>query len=410
MTATVDDPTMQFLADLDDPSKFVVVRNLPIMICHRRVVRDAGGEPIKTVEISPDELPEIIDMTERYRRKFGVVPIITEGHRQPWMEEAEMPDVLGYGLNLHMGVFGPRGEPCILADHYILKDCYERAKKYPFRSVDFVPERKTITGIALLKRDPHLPLGMVGYGSGLQCLMYSLEIPTMAEPNLGESLGAPPAEATPAELPLSDDDKKKAVAYLRYAMSQPDMMQYMKTCYESGFSSPNAGNVNIPAVANAGVGDDTLRMQRDSDAIRYQQNQTELTSMRQQLNTLLQERDAANKKADRADCERQITQLEALGYQLDRAAEVNDLAELPPEKRAARIERIKKHYHQNPALAYSGSIPIHAGPVEGGIPTGPPANSMTRDERDAAIKWGRKNGVDNFDEMLAGYRASQNKA
>src|SRR5262245_61480218 len=117
MVATAD-PTMQFLDSLNDRSRFEIIPGTPIMMSHRRRFIDKDGND-KTIEITPDDLPELIEVADLYKRKFGVVPVITEGHRRPSLSESEQPDIIGYALNLRMGTFGPRREPCILADQYI---------------------------------------------------------------------------------------------------------------------------------------------------------------------------------------------------------------------------------------------------------------------------------------------------
>ena len=66
---------------------------------------------------------------------------------------------------------------------------------------------------------------------------------------------------------------------------------------------------------------------------------------------------------DLAECERSVVQLEAEGYDLDRAAEVKTLVALAPDGRKQHLERIRRYYRQAPV---GPMVPVYGGPVEGG--------------------------------------------
>lgn len=159
------DPTLDFVAALNDPSKWIKVENIPICIPHERTVKNAAGEE-QTIVVTADDLPEIANQLEERAAQYGVYPVMTYGHRQqsdPNFPEKDQPDIAGFTADHHFGYFGPSQVPAVLGTAYYKREEWEEAKKYPFRSMDYYPGTKKITGVALLKRDPYLPLGMVTY-------------------------------------------------------------------------------------------------------------------------------------------------------------------------------------------------------------------------------------------------------
>lgn len=159
------DPTLDTLGRMFSEENCVVLRNVPIFTPHERTSQGPNGETTQ-INITEEDLPDIANQINERMEKYGVPAIMTIGHRQqanPAYPEKLQPDIVGGAKNAKVGTFGPQQTPGVLADLYYAKEDWEEAKKFPWRSVDFYPGSKKVTGVALLKRDPFLPMGIVMY-------------------------------------------------------------------------------------------------------------------------------------------------------------------------------------------------------------------------------------------------------
>ncbi len=161
------DPTMDFISRFKDKSKWKIIERAPICIPHERSVPKPDGE-VQQIVVDENDLYDIANQINSRAHESGVYPVITLGHRQqsdPHFPEKSQPDIVGYILDAEVGTFGPANKLATLATLYIKDSEWDEAKKYPFRSIDFYPSTKKVTGLAFLKRDPYLPLGMVTYAA-----------------------------------------------------------------------------------------------------------------------------------------------------------------------------------------------------------------------------------------------------
>jgi hypothetical protein len=186
-----NDPTLDFLAKINDPNRYIRVENVPIFVPHTRKTRGPNGEEVDIV-VTAQDLPLIADQINVREAEYGVPPIMTIGHRQqsdPSYPEKLQPDIVGVARNAKVGTFGPKGTPAVLATLYYDKEHWEDTKKYPFRSVDFYPNSNKVTGVALLKRDPFLPMGIVSYQAN--SMPYSSIVRAMEKKTVGKRCVAP---------------------------------------------------------------------------------------------------------------------------------------------------------------------------------------------------------------------------
>lgn len=152
------DPTMDFLERLDDPAFFVKVDDVPVFRAHQR-----KGNKGDTVKVSEGDLDEILRNTRDLETEDGVVGRMTLGHTIPGAPQTQQPIIAGYVRFRSVGKFGPGGKTAIKATAYYDRRYWEEAKSYPYRSAEYYPPTKTLVGVALLKTDPMLDMGMVAY-------------------------------------------------------------------------------------------------------------------------------------------------------------------------------------------------------------------------------------------------------
>lgn len=325
------DPTMAFLRSFDDPTKWVIKRNVPIFKPHRRVVKQADGSEVEVV-VTADDLPQIAENMRRLEYDHGVAARLTAGHitGQP---EHQQPVLFGFTRlgTARAGTFGPKNEPAVLTDEYLFPAKAAEREAYPYRSPEYYPGQKVIRGVALLKRDPFLDLGVVYSAPDGHCHSYAAEVNPMTTP----------ATPTAEEAAQLDALVPKHLAY----------------CLQK-FNLQPAGK---PADPNALP--EPVRMQLDQMRVNYENTVAQHAATTTRLQTELE---AIRYERDQERCERQVIQLEAEGYQLgDRSRMVGRLAKMDEATRAAEIEHIRVCYARVPVTRPGEQI-VPATGTEGG--------------------------------------------
>jgi hypothetical protein len=393
----VADPTIELLKSLDDPTRFVVRRGVPIFKPHRRVIRDRAGNVVQTIVVTEKDLPRIAARM-RAAERSGTLAVLTEGHRKGGnADERTQPRVFGYSRNARVGTFGPTNEPAILVDECHRYETWNESKHLPFRSPDYYPETDDITGVAALVRDPFLKLGVVAYHRGV-VVRYELEDSPMAGDNL-----LPPTTDDGAGLgddmpPEGHDQFCANMAH--YEKSNP-WVGHARTQYEaaSGPSEAAGANAMIPGLGD-GDGDEpeALRMQRDSQAVRYQNTDARVKALEAKLAK-------AESEAKRSKAERQLVQLEAIGYELNRALEVNRMAAMPESQWPEHVQYIRDFHRQSAVGA--AAVDIDGRPAESN--RGKPGdNQIAEDESKAIVRYATEHGLTDFKAARVAYMAERN--
>lgn len=159
------DATLNSLALFNDPSRWVVKTGVPIWREHI-----ATGNDGKPLAIDRAELDKYAAELQRMEQVEGVMPRLTLGHtltKDPRTgaepKETDQPPLVGFARNARVSVYGPKNIPGVLADFWYKREDFERSKEFPHRSPEVYLNARQITGVALLKRDPKLDMGMTIY-------------------------------------------------------------------------------------------------------------------------------------------------------------------------------------------------------------------------------------------------------
>lgn len=380
------DPTLDFLARLDDPTQWVVVKNVPVFRPHKRTVKQADGTD-QTVEVTEADMPRIAAKYQRLEKEFGVIPRMTLGHTllDPQTPERKQPPIVGYGRNLRVGTFGPAKAVAVLADCYYRRDCWEEAKEYPYRSAEYYSNSKEITGIALLKRDPQLDMGMVTYRRGESpYYLYMGDDAKMDDKANPAGEGSPVDPPDAAQEKLTPEEEKMADKFMRhYSRKFPAMQQFMAA---PAPACPSGTNGGPPAPGRQDMG---------------RQDSPVLNARVQALENQLRE---TQSQYVRAECERELERLESTGYQLDKAQEAAAMLPMTPEQRSARLKYIQQFYRQAPVGNSFLPVPVFAD----GRPNAQGKATFSDAEADKAIHYMAMHPDlcgDDFDAALVAVRA-----
>lgn len=354
------DPTIEFMAQFDDESKWVIKRRVPLFKPHDRLkVNPATGKEFVAYSVKRTDMPQIAANMRRNQKK-GVPARITVGHVTPDDPETEQPIAVGYWLNAEPGTFGPDNEPCVYADAYVKRDCANTVKGRPYRSAEYYPDSKEIRGAALLTRDPRLDLGTVelylkdgAYAYASPGEMY------MADEIETKQIGMKP-------VPVDDEPEGYAAwckAMEHYSKKNPWVSHSMQR-YSEQASAPGATNGSIPDETEKKE-PEMERMQRDDEAINYARLNSRLDALQKELEA----RDAVIAKItaerDVEQCERMIRTLQAEGYQLKEKTPdlVSKLLKKSPDARQEWVDMVRELSTPIPT-AGSHDIEVYGGTVE----------------------------------------------
>lgn len=353
-----DDPTLELLDRLDDESQWKVLRNVPVFRAHRRKVKGADGSD-REVVVTDDTLRQIARRAERRMKTSGEVPVVTLGHRLQGAAEPEenQPPVVGYVKAMRVGKFGPGKVVGLLADLYIRPEDWERARKYPFRSAEYYPNTGECTGVAMLRRDPMLDLGMLAYDNSGRgpCLLYGMEGgdgDDDEDDRKGGPTDALPGEKEPPEKlddgdgtdDMTEDEKSKAYAYMckKYA----GLREWIEGRKKPGAPVPAPDREEMSPHQRGDGAVQYQRLQREHNQLKAKHDRVEAETkqLRQQVDELSYQRDVANIRAH----EVQILLDEGVMIP-DPEREARRLARMKPDDREERVAELRTYYQRDPA-------------------------------------------------------------
>lgn len=246
------DPTLEFLAGLNDPALYAVKQNVPAFVPHKRKYKGRDGK-VQDIKVTEKDLQEIADNYNRRYEETGTPAAIKLGHVRPDEDEESQPDIVGAATNFKVGVFGPKSKPCLLYTSHLRRDRLDEIKKggYVFRSPEFYPKLNQITAIALLNRDPELDLGMVAYERNVTmalrnggALCYSAEVHYMADPTdpPDPNMSAAPPPANP------DPEAAESEAYMKHCYSHPYAAKMVAKYAAQAPAMPSPTNGAMPGM------------------------------------------------------------------------------------------------------------------------------------------------------------------
>lgn len=426
------DPTLDSLRRFEDPSLWEVFENVPVFDEHDETqeVEQQGhdGRPrtvTQVVRFDRRRLEQIAANCNAREARTGDVAPVTVGHTHKGTDETQQPPIVGYARRYTVGPFGPQGKLAVAATFFMRKNQRlvtdkagrpltpsEILSEYPRRSVELWPE-DILDPIALLRRTPQRDLGITTYQRTSPRRVY--QMPDMP--------GAMPGsqQTVPAGAVQTDSrDEQLLEKFFKHPLMQHLAKKYGAECgvdpgnpmskqkptppapapSQYGAGGPSGSNTFTPGPTPSGGGDgqppgatvppvgrtEAARMQRDQEAIHYARLEQENAALKQRLDAVEATNRETAKQYLRERREKDLIQLEAEGYQFDRAQELDDVTELSQERYVKHLEKIRRRYQRMP-------VP---GPGRGFVPTAPlrdaeqarsgPAKSYSREQSRAAIE------------------------
>lgn len=325
MSAAVADPTLASLKLLDDPSRWIVVKRVPVFCAHRRKVKNKETGEEKEIVVTDDDLHEIAANARALERDSGGVPGLWLGHRKPDPNapETEQPPLVGFSRNWTVGKWGPRHKLGVLVDLCYDRRHWHEAKKYPYRSAEFYGNTNEVTGVALLKRDPQLDMGMILNARDGEPIFYAAD-PTEPPPK------PDPKEELEEELE-EEEGKKKGDGEEKFSPEDEEHYRRFAKCMQRFMSAMGPSNAGLPAPVKKDAGLDRNsepdRMQRTQESVQYRRDQEEKAALSRRVKALEQARQEDALRYARNETQLVVEGLAREGFQLGTAEEMRKLAE-----------------------------------------------------------------------------------
>jgi hypothetical protein len=288
------DPTLKSMQRFRDPSQWdSIEQNVPIFIKHTTTekIKDKDGkEHDEEIVVDEDRLKRIAANIQKNWEKNGVPICFTEGHTQDPTKvgQNQQPAILSYGINAHVGTWGPEKKLGVLVDQYTPKGNLDTVRLYPFRSAEFYRQTDEITRAALLRTDPRLDMGAVFYSRSLPlvrqdaagqlftCYMEN----TMADPTMPPAIAPPTsAEGDPNAGKVPEEFRKHADMYLDEKYPNLGKM-HAEACEKYGaMTAPSGTNTTAAPPPVDGKKDDPVPFQRNGSATHYQGNDPQIKAL-----------------------------------------------------------------------------------------------------------------------------------
>lgn len=288
------DPTAELLEALKDDSRWFVRRNVPVFKAHERTVRDPKTGKTRVVKVGRKELEEICATYRRLMAEVGVPPRITFGHTLDDAPEERQPPPKGWCQHMRVGTFGPGNVEAVLIDEYIYPAHAAEAKSYPYRSPEYYESRKEISGVALLRRDPQLDLGIVYSRQSDSTLSYEMAgRPWLYQREIqmpGEMPNEDPAKAVPGATTPEDADFEK---FSRMIDRHP-VLRYVCSKYEREAQQPPMPPAPAPAPGSPPAPEGPPQRMSRAEAERQAKYERELAESRDRI-AALELRDRMNR-------------------------------------------------------------------------------------------------------------------
>lgn len=189
----MSDPILETLAKFNDDSQWEDIKeNVPIFVEHslyevphpfipNETIRIAvlPGQPTPKdgkflYAIGAEDLTKIAQRINAKLNETGNAIKLFIGHSNSGLPQTQQPPLVGYGVGASVGPSGPKGRLAVRLNR-LLHSRGSQHRDFPERSPEFDPIKGEITGLALLKTDPKLPMGLVTYASDISIAGWQAE-------------------------------------------------------------------------------------------------------------------------------------------------------------------------------------------------------------------------------------------
>jgi len=367
----------------------IVKHHVPILDEHE--LKDNKGNVV--IRLDKDKLQEIVNTNNTRMSNTGdEIPLVI-GHTKDDAPESEQPEIVGYATNLKVEPFFKTGRKCITATFKFFKNTVDKVRNFPRRSIELWLSDYKIDPISLLgATTPERDLGLLRLSkNGVKKYQRTMEMDNKQEivdavlnalqqtdvwqflTQLAAQSGQDAGVPTEGEMPPDAGAMPPEGAPPEGAMP-PEAMP------------PEAGAEEMPMDEGAPLSEESAEEEQPVQASRGKRyDRIKLSRMEQENQVLHKEINTLKLKFQRAEREKDLIELEAEGYMLDRGEELELVSGMPDTKYKSHLQIIRKRYQKAPlgGMRTSYITESRSGALRG----------RTKDEVNAAIDYATSHGI-----------------
>ncbi len=300
----------------------------------------AVGAELLEGEIADEQyLKDLADKMNARQAETGDLATVWLGHRIHEDAETDLPPIIGYLKDYELGELGDK--KVLLADMYIKPEFKEESTGYPRRSVELYAKKYLIDGVALLKRQAAMDLGMLAASEKQEKII--CECPEKIQETDKYSMD----EAQIFEMVIKKMMDHPKLAHLFNEDKEHNPITEKDTVMSKEMAAPSGSNTFVPEVIPDAP--------KKEDKKEYEEIAEELVKVNQELQD--------TKKMYQAQIrEKDFVALEMEGYTFDKEEELKFALNLTEEDYKNHLARIKKNYQRT--LAGKKAIPLATGEKE----------------------------------------------
>jgi|694.fasta_scaffold00982_8 hypothetical protein len=381
-----------------EDNEMIVKHHVPILDEHE--LKDGKGNVV--IRLDQKKLSEIVRVNNKRMGSTGdEIPLVI-GHTKDDASEDDQPEIVGYATNLKVEPFFKTGRKCITATFKFFKHAADKVRGFPRRSIELWLSDYKIDPISLLgATTPERDLGLLRLSKG-GVKKYQRTIGMNDQQGIIEGVlaGLQQTDVWQFLTQLSQQGGAEG-APEEGGMPPEGMPGEQPPMPEQGMEDPSMGGEQPPMPEEGGEEPMPEESTEEEEPIRQSRSgkydRIKLSRVEQENQLLQKEIRTIKIKFQRAEREKDLIELEAEGYMLDRGEELALVQSLPETTYRSHLQIIRKRYQRAPLGARSS----YYQESRSGGPRG-----RTKDEVASAIEYATANGI-SYQEALGKMNAEK---
>lgn len=378
----------------------IVKHHVPILDEHE--LKDNNGNVV--IRLDKNKLREIVNVNNKRIGDTGdEIPLVI-GHTKDDATENQQPEIVGYATDLKVEPFFKTGRKCITATFKFFKNTVQKVRGFPRRSIELWLSDYKIDPISLLgATTPERDLGLLRLSkTGVKKYQRTID---MDENQMGApSEGGPNQEIVDAVInALQQTDVWQFLSQLASQAGQDQgepegAMPPEGAVPPEGAMPPDAGAPpmgdgaeEVPMDAGAPLPEESAEEEQPVQASRKKYDRIRLSRIEQENQVLQKELHGFKVKFQRAEREKDLIELEAEGYLLDRGEELGIVQGMPEKTYKSHLQIIRKRYQKAPIGGLRTALLSES---RAGV-----LRNRTKDEVNAAIDYATSHGISYSDAL-----------
>ena len=376
--------------------EMIVKHHVPILDEHE--LKDGKGNVV--IRLDQKKLSEIVKVNNKRMGNTGdEIPLVI-GHTKDDAPEGEQPEIVGYATNLKVEPFFKTGRKCITATFKFFKHAADKVRGFPRRSIELWLSDYKIDPISLLgATTPERDLGLLRLSKG-GVKKYQRTIGMNDQQGIIDGVLAG-LQQTDVWQFLTQLSQQGGEAPPEEGGMPPEGMPGEEAPMPEEGMDPSMGGEEPPM--DDGMGEEPMPEEsmeeeqpiQSSRGKRY--DRIKLSRVEQENQVLQKEIQSIKLKFQRAEREKDLIELEAEGFMLDRGEELSLVQSLPENTYRAHLQIIRKRYQKAPIGARAS---YYQESRSGGV------RGRTKDEVNEAINFATSNGI-SYQEALGRINAEK---